>query len=315
MLNRRHLRIKVLQSLYAFYQCKSEDVDNVEKNLFNSLEKIYDLYIYLLLTFSELKKYGLHRMEESKKKIILTDEDINPNKKFVENELINIIENDVNLISLSKERKLNWSGDVNQQMFRKIYNEVIKSDIYNHYMNNGIDGFEEDKKFLIELFKSDIANSNVLYDYFNDKNISWVDDLDLVCSMIVKTINSYEKGNKFEIFNLYKENDDEKAFVSELLLKTILFDKANETLIDDLTLNWEFDRIAKMDVILMKMAITELQVFDNIPIKVTLNEYIEISKYYSTPKSNIFINGILDKAILSLSKENKLNKVGLGLKN
>lgn len=315
MLNRRHLRIKVLQSLYSFYQCETEDINNVKKDLFNSLEKIYDLYIYLLLTFSELKKYGLFRMEESKKKNILTDEDINPNKKFVENELINVIENDVKLISLSKDRKLNWSGDVNQQMFRKIYNNVIKSDIYNHHMNNGIDGFEEDKKFLVELFKSDIANSNILYDYFNDKNISWVDDLDLVCSMIVKTINSYEKGNKFEIFNLYKENDDEKAFASELLLKTILFDKENETLIDHLTLNWEFDRIAKMDLILMKMAITELQVFDNIPIKVSLNEYIEISKYYSTPKSNIFINGILDKAILSLSKENKLNKFGLGLKN
>ena len=166
MLIRRHLRIKVLQSLYSFYQCKPEDIKNVEKDLFNSLEKIYDLYIYLLLTFTELKKYGLFRMEESKKKNIPTDEDINPNKKFVENELINIIENDVNLISLSKERKLNWSGDVNQQMFRKIYNNVIKSDIYNHYMNNGIDGFDEDKKFLVELFKSDIANSNVLYDYF-----------------------------------------------------------------------------------------------------------------------------------------------------
>ena len=314
MLNRRHLRIKVLQSLYAFYQCKSEDIYHVEKDLFNSLERIYDLYIYLLLTFSEFKKYGLYRMEESKKKNLVTDEDLNPNKKFVDNQVINILENHIQLISLSKERNLSWLGDENQQMFRKIYIDLIKSDIYNNHMNNGIDSFEEDKKFLIELFKSDIANSNVLYDYFYDKNISWVDDIDLVCSMVIKTINSFEKGGEFEILNLYKENDDEKAFVSTLLLKTIGFDKPNEILIDNLTLNWEFDRIAKMDVILMKMAITELQVFDNIPIKVTLNEYIEISKYYSTPKSNVFINGILDKAVLSLSKENKLNKVGLGLK-
>ena len=314
MLNRRHLRIKVLQSLYAFYQCKSEDIYHVEKNLFNSLERIYDLYIYLLLTFSEFKKYGLYRMEESKKKNLVTDEDLNPNKKFVDNQVINILENHIQLISLSKERNLSWLGDENQQMFRKIYIDLIKSDIYNNHMNNGIDSFEEDKKFLIELFKSDIANSNVLYDYFYDKNISWVDDIDLVCSMVIKTINSFEKGGEFEILNLYKENDDEKAFVSTLLLKTIGFDKPNEILIDNLTLNWEFDRIAKMDVILMKMAITELQVFDNIPIKVTLNEYIEISKYYSTPKSNVFINGILDKAISFLSKENKLNKVGLGLK-
>jgi N utilization substance protein B len=182
-------------------------------------------------------------------------------------------------------------------------------------MNNGITGFEEDKVFLVELFRAEIANSEILYSYFEEQSIHWMDDIDLACSMAIRTIKSIEKGETVSILPLYKEDDDEQEFIRELLRKTISLNKENESLIDELTKNWELDRIAKMDILLMKMAITELQVFNNIPTKVTLNEYIEISKFYSTPKSNGFINGILDKAIDKLNEEKKIVKIGRGLMN
>ncbi|MDG1148573.1 MAG: transcription antitermination protein NusB [Crocinitomicaceae bacterium] len=315
MLNRRHLRIKVLQSLYAFFQSKDEGYGSVEKETLNSLERIYDLYIYFLLTFSELKTFGEYRMEENKKKIFPTDEDANPNRKFVDSAIIDILEKQPTLRVLSEQRKVNWVGDENQQMFRKIYNQLREGEVYDSYMNNEVKGFEEDKAFAIALFKAEIANSEVLYDCLEDRNIHWIDDIDLACSMVIKTIKSFEEGQEPAILDLYKDKEDETTFVRELLRKTIVLDKENELLIDELTSNWELDRIAKMDVILMKMAITELQTFNNIPTKVTLNEYIEISKFYSTPKSNSFINGVLDKAISRLVKDDKINKVGRGLKD
>jgi len=315
MLNRRHLRIKVLQALYAFFQSEGEDYKKVQNELTQSVERIYDLYLFLLLSFSELKAIGEHRFEENKKKIRPTDEELSPNLKFVNNAIISILENNLELRELSEKRKVNWVGDEHQEMFRKIYLQMRESETYFSHMNNEVEGFEEDKAFAIALFKADIANSEILYNFFEEKSIHWIDDIDLACSMVIKTIKAFELDGKNEILPLYKDKEDEVMFINELLKKTIAFDKENEQLIDDYTKNWELDRIAKMDVILMKMAITELQIFNSIPTKVTLNEYIEISKFYSTPKSNGFINGVLDNVISKLEKEGKINKVGRGLKN
>ncbi|HIP31628.1 MAG TPA: transcription antitermination protein NusB [Crocinitomicaceae bacterium] len=313
MLNRRHLRIKVLQSLYSFYQSKDDNYVKAEKEVLTGLERIYDLYLYLLLTFSELKGISEHRMTENKKKLRPTDEDLNPNTKFVDSKIIEILENNVNLRSESENRKVNWVGDEEQELFRKMLLHIRESETFDLYMNNDEKGFEEDKAFALALFKTDIANYPLLYDYFEEKSIHWIDDIDLACTMVVKTLKAFEEGGDCSILNLYKDKDDELTFVRELLRKTIVLDKESEQLIDELTSNWELDRIAKMDVILMKMAIAELQTFNSIPTKVTLNEYIEISKFYSTPKSNGFINGVLDKAIHRLEKDGKINKVGRGL--
>ena len=314
MLNRRHLRIKVLQSLYAFFQSNDNDVDRVQKEMSQSIERIYDLYLFLLLTFSELKFIGEERIEGNKKKMRPSDEEIDPNLKFVNNAIIDLLEKNEALREVSEKRKVNWVGDVHREMFRKMYLQIRESEVYFSHMNNGVEGFEEDKAFAIDLFKADIANSPILYNFFEENSIHWMDDIDLACSMAVKTIKGFEEGGENEIMSLYKDKEDETTFVNELLKKTITFDKENEVLIDKYTKNWELDRIAKMDVILMKMAITELQIFDNIPTKVTLNEYIEISKFYSTPKSNGFINGVLDNVISTLEKDGKINKIGRGLK-
>ena len=313
MLNRRHLRIKVLQALYSYYQSNDDNFNNLKKETLSGLERIYDLYVYLLLTFSELKSVSEYRISENKKKIRPSDEELDPNFKFVKNKVIELLENNVNLRTASENRKVNWVGDESQEMFRKMLIHIRESEVFDLYMNNGETGFEEDKAFAIGLFKTEIANFPALYNFFEEKSIHWLDDIDLACAMVIKTIKAFEEGGNCDILSLYKDKEDEIYFVNQLLQKTIVMDKESEELIDELTSNWELDRIAKMDVILMKMANTELQVFNNIPTKVTLNEYIEISKFYSTPKSNGFINGVLDKAIGRLDKEGKINKAGRGL--
>lgn len=313
MLNRRHLRIKVLQALYAYFQSDESSYARTEKELMQSVERIYDLYIFLLLTFSEIKDIAENRIEESKKKLRPTDEDLAPNLKLIQNKLIQAIENSKDLRLLSEQRKVNWVGDENREMFRKIFLTIRESETYMDHMNNGLEGFEEDKNFVLDLFKAEIANSEILYNYFEEKSIFWIDDIDLTCSMVIKTIKQMEEGEPLVLLPLYKPNDDEQDFIRDLMRKTIDNNSENEALIDELTDNWELERIAKMDIILMKMAITELQIFSNIPTKVTLNEYIEISKFYSTPKSNGFINGVLDKAIARLSKDKKIQKIGRGL--
>lgn len=315
MLNRRHLRIKVLQSLYAFYQSKDDEYVKFEKELFSSVDRIYDLYLYLLLTFSELKTQAERRLEDNKKKILATEEDLNPNLKFVDNKVIALLESNEGLRRISETRKVNWLGDENQEMFRKMFLQVRESETYFEFMNNESEGFEDDLAFAVALFKTEIANFPLLYNYFEERDIHWLDDIDLACSMVLKTIKSLDSEGKNDIMPLYKDEADEKEFIQLLFRKTIMMDGESEKLIDELTSNWELDRIAKMDIILMKMAIAEFQIFNNIPTKVTLNEYIEISKFYSTPKSNGFINGVLDKAITRLEKEGKIKKVGRGLKN
>ena len=315
MLNRRHLRIKVLQTLYAYFQSNEDNYGHSEKELMQSVERIYDLYIYLLLTFAELKEIAENRIEDSKKKIRPSEEETNPNLKFVNNAIIQKLEESKTVRAISEDRKVNWVGDEHREMFRKIYFQLREGETYFEFMNNGSQSFDEDLSFAIELFKIEIANSPILYNFFEEKSIHWMDDIDLACSMVIKTLKSIELEEPLYLLPLYKEDDDEQEFIRQLLRKTISMDKENEALIDDLTKNWELERIAKMDIILMKMALTELQIFNNIPTKVTLNEYIEISKFYSTPKSNGFINGVLDKAIDRLKKEKKIVKIGRGLIN
>ncbi len=316
MLNRRHLRIKVLQILYAFYQSDDKDVLKAEKELLQSIERMYDLYIYLLLTLPELTRAASHKIEEKKKKLRPTLEDLNPNRKFVDNALIMSLSSNDQLRKLSEKRKVNWMGAENQEIFRKMFLHILGTETYFEHMENGLEGDDEDKSFAVQLFKNEVVNSDYLHHFFEEKSIYWLDDIDLCCSMAMKAMKTWKKqDNYFEILPLFKENDEEKTFVTSLIKETLLKDEENNVLIAQLAANWELERIATMDIILLKMGITELQICNEIPTKVTLNEYIEISKFYSTPKSNTFINGILDKAIETLKKEGKIVKIGRGLLN
>ena len=313
MLNRRHLRIKVLQILYAFFQSKEIDVVKAQNELLLSVERMYDLYLYLLLTIPELKRAAETNNENRKNKLRPNESDLLPNLKWVENSLILKIEESKELNKVSSARKVNWLGAENQEIFRKMFLQVKDSETYFEFMENGLKDFEEDKKFALALFKNEIINSEFLHNYIEDKSIYWLDDIDLCCSMALKTLKTAAPDKEISILSLYKEDDDEKEFILNLCRNTIEMDVENEKLIEILAVNWEVDRIAKMDVLLLKMALVELQTCTSIPTKVTMNEYIEISKFYSTPKSNLFINGILDKAISQLTKEKKIKKIGRGL--
>jgi N utilization substance protein B len=315
MLNRRHLRIKVLQTLYAYFQAEEENLKKTENDLFTAVDRIYDLYLYLMLSFGELKEIAENRIDDNKKKIRPTEEDLNPNRRFVDNAIIAMLQDSYELRNAAEDRKVNWIGDENREMFRKIFLVMKESETYFAHMNSEQIGFEEEINFAVEIFKTEIANSELIYNFFEEKSINWLDDIDLACQMVIKTIKAAKENEKIEIMSLYKDKEDEQEFIKQLLRKTVSMDTENLALIDDLTKNWELDRIAKMDILLLKMAITELQIFKNIPKKVTLNEYIEISKFYSTPKSHGFINGILDNAIERLEKDGKMGKMGRGLMN
>jgi len=316
MLNRRHLRVKVLQALYAHFQSNEQNYVRTYNGMSASIDRIYDLYIYLLLSIVEVKTFAERRIEENKKKIRPTQQDLHPNLKWVNNSIVEKIENSTKVKEIAENKKINWVGDQKQEIMRKMFLHIRESETYFEHMNDKHEGFEADQEFALALFKEEIANFSLLYDFFEELHIDWIDDIDLACNMVVKTIkNTQQTDQSISVLTLHKEEDAEREFVSELLRKTIAMNSENEQLIEELTNNWDIDRIAKMDILLLKMAITELQVCKTIPTKVTLNEYIEISKYYSTPKSHTFINGILDKAIEKLTSEQKVVKIGRGLAN
>jgi len=315
MLNRRHLRIKVLQMLYTFYnQKESMDLKTAKTQLLQSVDLMYDLYLYLMLTFQEVRNASLSKMDDRANKLRPSFEDLNPNRKLVDNEIIERIMGSVALQDLCQRRNVNWNSDEKQEIFRKLFIEIEKSEVYFEHMETLENDFSNAKNFLVHLFRSEIANSPLIYNFFEEEEIRWMDDIDLACSMVIKTIKMSTEEEGFDFLPLYKENDDEKDFITTLLKQTVALDQESEHLIEEMADNWELDRIAKMDVLLLKMAFAELQSFESIPTKVTINEYLEISKYYSTPKSNVFINGILDKSLKKLVKEKKVLKTGRGLK-
>ncbi|MDA9986801.1 transcription antitermination protein NusB [Crocinitomicaceae bacterium] len=315
MLNRRHLRIKVLQMLYTFYnQKESMDLKTANTQLLESVDLMYDLYLYLLLAFQEVKNASLSKMEDRANKLRPSFEDLNPNRKFIDNSILESIANSNPFQDLCQRRNVNWKSDERQEIFRKLFIEIEKSEVYFEHMEAVENDFSSAKNFLVQLFRNEIANSPLVYNFFEEEEIRWMDDIDLACSMVIKTIKNTKDEGPFEFLPLYKDNDDEKEFITTLLKQTVAIDQESEKMIAELADNWELDRIAKMDVLLLKMAFAELQSFESIPTKVTINEYLEISKYYSTPKSNVFINGILDKSLKKMTKDKKIVKTGRGLK-
>ncbi|MEC7527314.1 MAG: transcription antitermination factor NusB [Bacteroidota bacterium] len=313
MLNRRHIRIKVLQAFYAFFQSNNEDVLKGEKELFHSIEKIYDLYVFILMLFPSLKRQALIQIEEAKRSEYLR-QDIHILKTgFIDNQLVDLIEQSKVLQKISKDRKINWEGDVENDLTKKIFKEVYQTDNYKNLLQSESSSFNDDKDALVQLYKKEICNLEKLHHFFDEKSIYWQDDLDHVSSMILKTLKSITKDQEFEILPLWKE--DEYEFTQNLFRKAVLQKEENDALLQTYSKNWEKERLATMDSLLMNLAMTEALEFSSIPIKVTLNEYIEISKFYSTPKSNSFINGILDRIFEDYKKDGKLVKRGRGLIN
>lgn len=308
MLNRRHLRVKVLQSLYAFFQSGNTSLDAGEKELLFSIDKIYDLYLYQLTLIIDVGRQARKVIEDNKNKKIPSPEDINPSTRFIENKCLNGIEESIELEKKLKGRKISWAKS--PEISRKIFTQFRESRHYQDYMNAEEKSWENDRDLVLKLLKSYICESELLHHFYEESSIYWLDDWELVNKMIIKNIKAMKNGDidDFKPLTLYKDPDD-KRFARELFKKTILHDKEFAPMIAAKTQNWDIERIALMDIIIMKMALTEITRFPEIPVKVSLNEYIELSKMYSTPKSKVFVNGVLDKLVEELSIENKIPKI------
>lgn len=309
MLNRRYLRIKTMQTLYSYFQQDKADIGFYEKELFKSLDKIYDLYIYILVLFTDIHHTAHLVLEENKNKRLPSKEDLDPNLKFIENTLLVSLSVSEDLKREINKRKISWQSDFD--LVRKLYSELRATDLYKDYMFAPGRSVKEDKQFLISVATEFLYEHELLNHLFEEKNMHWADDTFGAFSMVSRTFEAF--NGTLNLQPLYKDPEDDQKFISTLFRKTIAGNKEYETLIDLKTKNWELDRIASMDVLLMKMAIAEFINVSNVPVKVSLNEYIDISKEYSTPNSKTFINGVLDKIIADLKRDNKIQKTGRGL--
>lgn len=311
MVSRRILRVKVVQALYAFHNSGSDNISSAEKELFLSIERIYDLYLMLMMLPGMLTHEAQLKIEENKAKRLPTEEDLSPNLNLINNRLVAVLNTDAGFKKLISDRSLGW--DVEKDELRKLLKNFTNSEGYQEYMTIQEPTRDDDVAVWLKFFKRNIPEEEVLISLLQEKSIYWsYDDIDIALSLVVKNLKDF-KGDKFRVQPLYKDAKEDKEFVSQLFRITIKEDADYEKLIADKAQNWEVERIAQLDMLLMKMALTELLHFRTIPVKVSLNEYIELSKWFSSPKSSVFINGILDKLVAMLKAENKIVKVGRGL--
>lgn len=311
VLNRRHIRVKVMQSIYAMHQKSSDDIEKEEKFLRQSIDNIKDLYLIMLTSMTEIRKKEIVFLEASSKKHLATPEEKNPNKKFVNNAVLQLLEENSSLNSALEKRKINnWS--MNDDYILILLNNIKQSKLFVKYMSTNITSFEEDKQFVIDMFTELIAPNEKLYEYLEDDKLTWIDDIPLVNTQIVKQLQQISETSEYRVPKLYKDEED-MEFVSLLFRNTVLNEVELAKQYIDKTPNWDADRIAEIDTIILKMAICEFFKFPSIPVKVTINEYLEIAKEYSTPKSSIFINGILDNLVKEFQSQNKILKTGRGL--
>jgi N utilization substance protein B len=312
MLNRRHIRIKALQVIFAYYNEEKPDMVRYEKMLFESFQRFRDLYISLLLIPAELQSKAIEKIEAGLAKKLPSNEDLNPNTKFVTNEVIRMLSHSKILAKASGEIQIRWAN--NQDLMRSLFRMLITTEDYKEYMTSPLRGFDHDKEYLLRFMRRHVINYDGIHDYLEDSGIFWNDDMDLASSMALKTIKTIkEKDDDLTLLPLWKEEDDEEAYAKNIFRKTLEMGEENLALVAANAPNWEVDRIATMDMVILKMALAEARTCESIPLKVTMNEYIELANYYSTPKSNVFINGLLESLFLKLKQEGKIRKVGRGL--
>lgn len=307
MINRVLIRLKIVQIVYAYYQNGGKNLDTAEKELFFSLSKAYDLYNYLLLLMVEVTKQANKRLNAAKNKLVPTKEELFPNTKFVENRFIAQLEVNKQLLEFSNNQKKTWENEAD--FVKTLCDKILESDIYKEYMASETSSYEEDRELWRKLYKNIIFNNIELDQVLEDQSLYWNDDKEIVDTFVLKTIKRFDEKNgaKQELLPEFKDEEDQD-FARRLFRRTILNADYYRHLISENTKNWDLDRVAFMDVLIMQIALAEILSFPNIPVSVSLNEYVEIAKLYSTPKSGGFINGTLDGIVNSLKKENKLTK-------
>ena len=312
MLTRRHIRAKVMQSIYAIQQSQSQDLDKELKFLKNSADEMENLYLLLMALFTELHSLAVNQYEVAQKKYLATSADKLLHQKMKDNELLSLIASNEMLQKAIDDAHINlWN--IQEEYVRTLYKLIVESDIYKLYSKQKAT-FEADKKFLIEIFEEIIAPDEGLYEYIEDYNLTWLDDFPIVNTFIVRELKNLrpKPPEKYFIPSLYN-NNEEKEYLLDLLKKTVLNDDKLRSFVENKLTNWDKERVALLDLILLKMAICEFMYFSSIPIKVTINEYLELAKEYSTTKSSLFINGVLNVVHKELEEKGLIKKVGRGL--
>ncbi len=313
MLNRRHLRVKVLQAVYAYHQTGAASVSQQEKNLLLNVDKVYEMYIWMLSLISEVVEYAEKDAEERAHKHLPTASDLNANLKILTNRFYTSLRNNKEYLAGVKKYKIEWNFD--PELVKGLFRTLKYSPEYEEYLQKTDDTIQTDKDIIKFIFKKVILKSTLAEQVFEEKFIFWPVDKDVLQALIAKTFKnfSFDDPAKNKLAETTGNWTEDKEFIINLFQTTIKYDKDYQEMIGLKTQNWEPERIAMMDTLLMKMAIAEFINFNSIPVKVTINEYLEISKEFSTPKSNSFINGILDKILIELKEEKKIRKTGRGL--
>lgn len=301
-----------MQALYAYFKHdNSSSLNNCEKELLFSIQKTYDLYHYLFLLIIDIADYAQSRIDIARSKKIPSYEDLHPNVRFVENKVIEYIRSNSDLTHYLEHKKLSW---VNYpELIKGLFNEISATEEYKKFMKLEQPSFESDKAFICFIFKNIISRYEPLYSDLEEQSIYWNDEVEFIIGIIIKTIKKFNHEEESRrLLSLFKNKEDED-FSKILLRKVIMNHNTYSELIKKYSMNWDLERIAFLDILLMQMAIAEVLEFASIPVKVTMNEYLELSKYYSTDKSSVFINGILDKIFEELKNTNQINKQGRGL--
>ncbi len=312
MLNRRFLRIKVYQALYAHAQSDGGSAAKNEKELLLGVERTYDLFIHVMMLFGEIRSLAEARIEDRKVKRMPTADDLAPSRRFVDNPFLVKLSESKLLLQESEKRKTGWVGE--RDMLMQLHKQINTSAEYVAYMSAPSTTPAMDRAIILDLFIEHIAQFESLHEHVEAKSIHWLEDLDLACSMVKRVIETMQlEDHDLMLMEPGSEAIEERALVTTLYRDTIANQEADEKVIAERASNWEAERIALSDMLLMRMALTEARSFDLIPVKVTLNEYIEIAKAYSTPKSKNFINGILDKLFAEMKESGAIHKVGRGL--
>ena len=307
MINRVLIRLKIVQIVYAYYQNGGKNLDTAEKELFFSLSKAYDMYNYLLLLMVEITKQAERKQSAAKNKLLPTEEELHPNTKFVDNRFIAQLEVNKQLLEFSETQKKTWENE--SEFVKRLCEVIMNSDIYKEYMECATSSYEEDRELWRKIYKRITFNNYELDQVLEDQSLYWNDDKEIVDTFVLKTIKRFEEENGANQPLLPEFKDDEdQDFARRLFRRSILNAEYYRHLISENTRNWDLDRVALMDIIIMQIALAEILSFPNIPISVTFNEYVEIAKLYSTPKSGSFINGTLDGIVKALKEENKLTK-------
>ena len=280
-----------------------------ESDLIFSIQKAYDLYYYLLLLIIAIKRYAASRIELARNKKLPTYEDLHPNTRFVDNQVIRQIEENPAFNQYLNECKMSWVN--HPELIKSLYNKLIESPYYQKYMERPKNSYAKDRQVLVDFFSIELDEYDMFYDILEEQSIFWNDDIEFVIIMVIKTIQEM-RPDKIEFLPLYK-SDEDREFAVRLLRSSIVHYHEYRQLIDDNVDNWDIERVAFIDNLIMQMAINELVEFPSIPVKVTFDEYLELAKYYSTPKSSLFINGLLDKISADLTSKGKIAKKGRGL--